>query len=104
MTLPNPVLPQATDNTIHSSDIALVGGVAVSIPAYADMHLGDLISVSWDYSRIAATVIVNGEVDFPVVFLIPDELTPVGEHSVSYAMEDEAGNLSISNSLTIIID
>ncbi len=33
MALPDPILPQATDNVIQSADIALVGGVAVSVPA-----------------------------------------------------------------------
>lgn len=43
MALPDLILPQAPDNVIQSADIALVRGVAVSIPYNVDIRKGDVI-------------------------------------------------------------
>lgn len=103
MALPDPILPQATGNTVQSSDIALVKGVAVSIPNVVGAYSGTLVSVFWDTRRVDAKVIKNEESDFPVVFLIPDEMTSIGQHIVSYTMEDEASNVSYSNEMTVTV-
>lgn len=104
MALPNLILPQATDNVIQSADIALVGGVAVSIPAYAGAQQSDLICVVWGSMRQAANVITDVNEDFPVVFLIPDDLTAIGQHTVSYYMVDNAGNAVSSDIVTVTIE
>ncbi|WP_144815364.1 MULTISPECIES: hypothetical protein [Enterobacteriaceae] len=104
MALPDLILPQATDNVIQSADIALVGGVAVSVPAYMDAQLGDLICAVWGDIRRAASVITDVNEAFPVVFLIPDDLTAIGQHRVSYYMIDNAGNVASSDIVTVTIE
>lgn len=104
MALPDLILPQATDNVIQSADIALVGGVAVSISAYVNARQSDLICLVWGGMRQAANVVTNVNEDFPMVFLIPDELTAIGQHTVSYYMVDNADNAASSNVVTITIE
>ncbi len=104
MALPDPILPQATDNVIQSADIALVGGVAVSIPAYVDAGYSDLVCVVWGGMRQAANVVTNVNEDFPMVFLIPDDLTAIGQHTVSYYIVDNGGNAVSSNVVTVTIE
>ena len=103
MALPDLILPQATDNVIQSADIALVGGVAVSIPVYVDSRQSDLICVVWGGMRQAAKVVTDINKDFPMVFLIPDELAAIGQHTVSYYMVDNADNSASSNVITVTI-
>ncbi len=103
MELLEPILPQAT-NVIHSSDIALVGGISISILPYIGMCISDLIAVFWDDERISATVPRNGESDFPVIVLIPEKLTPVGQHTVYYEVENTVGLASFSEPITITVD
>lgn len=104
MALPDLILPQATDNVIQSADIALVGGVAVSIPANVDSHQGDLVSIFWGDERRAAKVINDVNQDFPVVFLIPDELTAIGQHTVWYDYFDDYDNIVSSDLITVTIE
>jgi len=103
MTLPDLILPQATDNVIQSADIALVGGVAVSILTNMDSRPGDLVCIYWDNGRRAAKVIIDANLDFPVVFLIPDELTAIGQHTVWYDYLDNYENIVSSNLITVTI-
>jgi len=104
MALPDLILPQATDNVIQSADIALVGGVAVSIPANIDSQQSDLVSIYWGDRRRAAKVIIDPNQDFPVVFLIPDEWTAIGQHEVWYDYHDNVENISSSNPVTVTIE
>lgn len=104
MALPDLILSQATDNVIQSADIALVGGVAVSVPGYMDAQLGDLICAVWGDIRRAASVITDVNEAFPVVFLIPDDLTAIGQHEVWYDYHDNVENISSSNPVTVTIE
>ncbi|WP_312410257.1 hypothetical protein [Pseudescherichia sp.] len=104
MALPDLILPQATNNVIQSADIALVGGVAVSIPAYIGAQQGDLVCISWGNMRRAAAVIADVNQDFPVVFLIPDDLTAIGQHALIYDVTDNFDNSVSSDPVTITIE
>lgn len=104
MALPDLILPQATDNVIQSADIALVGGVAVSIPYNENVRQGDLIHLWWDTRLIAAKIIIYPEQEFPVVFLVPDEFIFIGHHSVRYDTVDYYMNFASSNIITVTIE
>jgi len=71
---------------------------------YIGMCISDLIAVFWDDERISATVPRNGESDFPVVVLVPEKLTPVGQHTVYYEVENTVGMASFSDPIFITID
>ena len=88
---------------IQSADIALVGGVAVSIPAYVNAQQSDLICVVWGGMHQAANVVTDVNEDFPMVFLIPDDLAAIGQHTVSYYMVDNTGNEGSSDIITVTI-
>jgi len=104
MALPDLILPQATDSVIQSADIALVGGVAVSIPANIDSRQSDLVCIYWGDRRRAAKVILDVNLDFPVVFLIPDELTAIGQYNVWYDYFDDFENIASSDLITVTIE
>lgn len=104
MAQPDLILPQATDNVIQSADIALVRGVAVSIPYNVDTRKGDVIHLWWDTRLIAAEIIIYPEQEFPVVFLVPDEIISIGQYSVRYERVDHARNFASSNIITVTIE
>lgn len=104
MALPDLILPQATDNVIQSADIALVRGVAVSIPYNVDIRKGDVIHLWWNTRLIAAKIIIYQEQEFPVVFLVPDEFISIGQYSIRYETVDHARNIVSSNVVTVTIE
>lgn len=97
-------LPQATDNVIQSVDIALVGGVAVSIPYTESVRQGDVIHLWWDGHLIATKIISYPNQEFPVVFLIPDELTKIGQYLIWYDRVDSFRNVASSDPVTVTIE
>lgn len=104
MALPDLILPQATDNVIQSADVVLVRGVAVSIPYNVDIRKGDVIHLWWNTRLIAAKIIIYPNQDFPVVFLIPDELTKIGQYLIWYDRVDSFRNVASSDPVTVTIE
>lgn len=107
--LPAPIIAQADDGVISDTDARM--NVAVDIPDYGDVQVGDLITLYWGTNSLTPIPVEDGDETENPIFTVPVTyatiaLTPDGDVSVRYEVH-RAGVLlgsSLVKTVNVLLD
>jgi len=102
MALEAPYLPQAVNNVIAGLLIHQIDGIQINVKYYSSAAYGDIIRFYWGNGFIGYISVPNN-LQFPLIHIIPADLVANGTFTLSYSVEDTAGNVGLSPVIVVTI-